>query len=39
MFHLQYHLHASDDILRDEIVPINKKYPIKMLYWILAKNI
>ena len=24
-------LHASDDILRDEIVPINKKYPIKAL--------
>ena len=24
-------LHAADDKLRDEIVPINKKYPIKSL--------
>ena len=24
-------LHAADDKLRDEIVPINKKYPIKLL--------
>ena len=24
-------LHAPDDKLRDEIVPINKKYPIKQL--------